>query len=622
MNFAELQHRYASSPDNSRNNEESTLLGRATLSVAPEESVYGAIMFLPGISRLKDGYEWNRPAKLAIFLCLLNALLQMGVVQVINIYDHAGRLQDIRMLLPEDEVVERGGNVFGEADKKAEEEAGKAEGTVHRAFLPPHEKAELKDIHEIEPLCKRIGDGNGTFTCMPHSVMFVNEWKNLDTDGDGVWTIEEARADINNLRAKRHVSPETIFNNLINGLRLQAAFIRDEGLNKTLYLSPDIQHERAIPEAYFNFWKGDAMMCGLFDSNSCEAAARSGVFSSALAPGRVSAQAKGIHDLDSAIQYCYRMLQDGGGCEALLPMDFKRNREQRWERCGARSLVEGGKYVNPYDPEQSVHVLEATYAEVNAYQRATSRLFLFFLSLVIVLWLLSLVDEWREILKLGEFLIVYPGIPAGERGGAISPRSPRDVDTSINSKSEVMYRIDGIGRKHRAMLVIVFFVRLMVVSMLSQFGTRFLLVETDYLALVMNSLALTFILTIDAMLFDLVEADVKDALNHCKPLSFITRLPTEGWWGYFLKKECWGLIAVPVLSVCIVLHYNWQNKEPILTVLRCACTQEGSKCLDSMTYQAGWWKDYWVKSLPAAMHQIEALRLNQYEAIGMTNGIP
>merc|ERR1719235_2366632 len=113
-------------------------------------------------------------------------------------------------------------------------------------------------------------------------------------------------------------------------------------------------------------------MCGLFDPNSCEAAAKQGVFTPALVPGRLSPQAKGIYNLETAIQYCIRMLQDGGGCETLLPTDFRRNREQRWSRCGARTLVEGGSYTNPYNPDQRVHVLKASYASVSAYQRANS----------------------------------------------------------------------------------------------------------------------------------------------------------------------------------------------------------------------------------------------------------
>jgi len=347
------------------------------------------------------------------------------------------------------------------------------------------------------------------------------------------------------------------------------------------------------------------MMCALFDSNSCEAAAKAGVFEAALVPGRMSAKAKGIHDLDTAIQYCYRMLQPNGGCEALLPTDFKRNREQRWGRCGARSLTEGGKYTNPYDSSQSVHVLEATYEQVNAYTRATSRLYQFFLILIIMLWLLALIDEWRELIKFGEFLFEFPTLAPGDKGGQIIPAGASDDP----EEDDETYRITALSSKHKAVLSFFYVIRLLVCFILTVFGTTFLLDETDYLNLVMNSLALTFILTIDSMLFELMEKDVKDSMENSKPLEFVTKLPTQGWAGYCLKKECWGLFLVPALAIYIVLHYNYQQREPMLTVLRCACTQEGSKCMDSVQYQSGWWKDYWSKVLPAAMHQIEALRL-------------
>lgn len=605
------QHRYDARERVHAHERVPLIAGQApTLQVKPDESVYAAIIFLPSISRLREGYEWNRPAKLAVFLCVLNAVLQMGMVRCIDIYDHANRLEDSRMLLRSSEVIEDGDNKVAEFDKAQADSNRESNAQVHRAFLPPYEKEELDDVNEIEPLCKRIGDGNGTFTCMPHSVRFAFEWENLDTDGDGVWTLEEAKRDCEHLKAKRHVSPQTIFNNIINGLRMQAAYLKSSGSNNTLYLSPDIQQERSISKAYFNYWKGDAMMCGLFDSNSCEAAAKSGVFTAALVPGRMSPLSKGIYDLDSAIEYCYRMLQDGGGCDALLPTDFKRNREQRWERCGTRSLGEGGGYSNPYDPEQRVHILEAEYGQVQAYQRATSRLFLFFLALIITLWLLSLISELRDLIKLAEFLFTFPSVADGQPGGSImTPRSDSDP------KADVTYKITSISTMHRVVLAVVFLVRVLVFNVLSQFGTRFLMSETDYFALVLNCLALTFILTIDGMLFAMVEKDVKDAVLNCKPLEFITHLPTEGWCGYFLKKECWGLIAIPILSVCFVLHHNYQFKEPMLTVLRCACTQEGSKCLDSIAYQAGRWEEYWGKTLPAAMHQIEALRQAQMSPI-------
>jgi len=600
---------FADPTEAARNGEQQPLLSLTSkapkLKLEADESVYGAILLLPAISRLteKTRSSWNRPARLAILLCIMNALLQLGVVRVLQIYGHADRLTRLQQILPPDEVIEEGDDPFANAEKDTVDSIRKTHDETHRSFLPPNEKEELAAAEEIEPLCKRIGH-SGTFTCMPHSVKFAFDWDKLDTDGDGVWSHAEAVADASNLRAKRGISPETIFNNLINGLRFHSEFVRHSGHNRTFYLSPDVENEQNIPKAYFNFWKGDAMMCAHFDSNSCEAAAKAGVFNEALKPGRLSARAKGIHDLDSAIQYCYRMLQDGGGCEALLPTDFKRNREQRWGRCGSRSLTDGGKFTNPYDSDQSVHILEATYKSVNSYTRATSRLYQVFLSLVIMCWLLALLDEWRELLKFGEFLIVFPRLQPGMDGGSVTAL-PEDDD----SEPDESFKITAISKAHHAVLILFYIIRVLVCMILTLFGTTFLLEETDFLSLVMNSLALTFILTIDSMLFGLMEHSVQDKMSNCKPLEFVTRLPTKGCAGYCLKKECWGLFLVPLLAISIVIWWTLQQREPILTVLRCACTQEGAKCLDSVQYQAQWWKEYWSKVLPAAVHQIEALRI-------------
>jgi len=269
--------------------------------------------------------------------------------------------------------------------------------------------------------------------------------------------------------------------------------------------------------------------------------------------------------------------------------------------------VEGGAYTNPYDPDQRVHVLKASYESVDAYARATSRTFKFFLALVIMLWLLSLLDEWREILKFGEFLLMFPGINRGEIGGECVDTD----DNPTNGEEGMSYKITGLSTRHRAVLVIVYAIRVIVCSVLTKFGTEFLLVENNYLDLVMNSLALTFILTIDSMLFSLVETDVKDCMAQCKKLEFETNLPSKGCLGYCLKKECWGLFLVPVVSVCIVLYYNMNTKEPVLTALTCACLQEGGDCMESMRYKEGWWMNYWSHILPSATHQIEALRLRE-----------
>merc|ERR1719197_956844 len=102
----------------------------------------------------------------------------------------------------------------------------------------------------------------------------------------------------------------------------------------------------------------------------------------------------------------------------------------------------------------------------------------------------------------------------------------------------------------------------------------------------------------------MVEKSVTTELMSAKDLAFHGILPTEGCRGYMLKKECWGLFLVPILSVCIVGIYTPRNKVPVREALRCACLQEGEKCLDSIQYLAGWWKNYWEKDLPSAVHHI------------------
>jgi len=570
--------------------------------VTQQESVYSAILFLPAISRLKTAREarsteWNRPARLAAGLVLLNAILQIGVVQVMGIYDHVAQLGETQKLIAPHEVADYGDHALSEHQRSGAKAVTDTHELFHRWWLLPNEKKELAAVYDISPLCTRK---DGKLSCTPFSVQFVHDWKKLDTDGNGIWTIQEARADAAKLKTEHQgVSPETIFNNLINGLRFSRTFAESRGHNRTLHLAADVENEIAIPKAYFDFWIGDAMMCSFFDSSSCEAAAMDGVFEAALRPGRVSADAKGIHDLDSAIQYCYRMLAPGGGCEALLPTDFKRNREQRWGRCGTRSLTEGGKYTNPYNPDQSVHVLKATYVSVSALERATSRLYLLFLCLIIMLWFLALIDEVRELLKFGEFLITYPGIQQNTLGGYIIEKDGK----------ETAYRITGLSKRHRFVLAVVYVLRLCVATTLFLIGTNFLLVQTDYLNLVLNSLALTFILDIDSILYTMMEKDTVAEMECCKKLAFRTRLPTDGILGYCMKKECWGLFLIPVVSVLTVLYFNYRDKEPVLEAMRCACIQEGSNCLDAMAFQASWWKNYWSHTLPAAMHHIEALRL-------------
>merc|ERR1719453_1397511 len=181
-----------------------------------------------------------------------------------------------------------------------------------------------------------------------------------------------------------------------------------------------------------------------------------------------------------------------------------------------------------------------------------------------MLWLLSLIGEWRYILKFTEFILVFPGLADREshtessRGGHMNTATPRDGDPE--DADAKYYHVTGLSHAHRAVLIVVFILRVGVAFVLTQFGVQFLVVEQNYLNLVLNSLALTFILSIDNMLFEMVEISTKKEMDCCKDLEFPTRMPTKGYLGYSLKKECWGMFLVPFLSVLIVAQCAYQYK--------------------------------------------------------------
>lgn len=205
--------------------------------------------------------------------------------------------------------------------------------------------------------------------------------------------------------------------------------------------------------------------------------------------------------------------------------------------------------------------------------------------------------------------MLFGGLDENRSGGQRIDKEVTDPAEDDDEDSGYQYQIWGISTTHRLVLVVIYLMRVLVCIILTTFGTTFLLGEEDYLDLVMNSLALTFILEIDSILFALVERDVSAEMQRCKALTFQSRLPYEGMFGYALKKECWALFLVPILSFMIVTRYTYRNKVPVLMVLQCACTQTGEKCLDSMAYQGHWWDLYWGKVLPQAIHEINALRI-------------
>jgi len=554
-------------------------------------TIYSAIVYAPAINRVKTGEGYfNRATFMVCSMIALNMIIQLGLLRIMDIYGHKSS-QGLQAI-----------SVRSSASVK-----------TYESFLSPLEKDVVGEMDDRKaPFC--IQDDNGTYSCMPSSVHFASEWNSLDANQDGVWSIDEAlsikastnKSIVESTKDRDAANRQTVyFNNIISGLKKRAEWM--EQLNSSLYLSKDVLDTRAIPKAYYEFWMGDAMLCTRFDSNACEHIVASGLFDAALKHGSIAAAHKGIFDLNSAAGYCRMMLEEHGGCEQSLPVTFKSEVLDRKRLCGAPSLSGEGVLTNPHNPSEVMVVMHPSYNNLDQQVQASHLTFLFFTVLIMFLFYSSVVDEIRDLIKTCDFLVFFPGVHDDDDHGGIDRGEDRPA-------GKQRYKVQRISVKHRVVLSVVVLLRIIIIIMLLTFGTWFLLTEKNYLELVMNAVALSFITGVDEMIYEVfMENAEKDDIgfDDCERLKFQGLIPRDNGslGGFFFRKDVWGLFLLPVISMLVVAGFYYYSRQPVIDAMSCACTQEGQHCAESMVNQGPWWSEYWTHTLPAAIHQIEALRL-------------
>jgi len=344
-----------------------------------------------------------------------------------------------------------------------------------------------------------------------------------------------------------------------------------------------------IPKAYFDYWMGDAAICSFADPGMCSTLLSRNIFNQAFAhPG------KEIADIDGALDYCTFMLKKGGGCDQSLPQIYKLYRALRHEQCGDGHFSAGGIYKNPHNPTDKVYIISNWYDALGKHLKSETATFKIFMFLVLMLWLLALVNEMREMVKLGEFTFTYPATEGHE-----------GMEVEKNEDGDETFKIVGISFEHRVMIGLTVILRTLVIGYLGVVGLTFLILETGYMDLLMNAVALAFVLEIDEILFGAIaRQSTLAALEAIEDIEFATVLPTEGCLGWILLKDFWGIIMFPIISIAIIATHSLFVTAPVLDALNCACYQTGSQCREAQTYDVAFWDQYWSQTLPTALNEI------------------
>jgi hypothetical protein len=523
------------------------------------------------------------------------------------------------------------------------------------AFLELRKPAAKKEADEegeemvessVSSVCqiRRSQGGNESLVCTPLSYEFFGAWEYLDVDGDGLWTLEEARVDEANLGCRLGLPVEEVFRSTCRGVQRDNDDTSQTPPYNVHHIPTSVSERRAVPKAFFDWWKGLSVICVVHDVSRCGELITRGVFDGAI--GADDRYTKGgIQDLDTALDYCQRLLRPGGICEKTLPGAYMMYRSRVSEKCGAATFSTGERYTNPYDDRDVMQTIQVSYATFSQYHTAAEPQFKFFLGLILFLWYVNLVGELKTCIELADFIMSFPtnrsnplvtegfrrsvrsmsgsfpsltrlgdfqerrmceGVPKtkhefighfGEREG-LEEWDAADMIQTISFKpvtSEKHNVITDISRPHQLTCAVMLFVRLFILFYMFHVGSNFLITNHKYDDLLLNAVALAFIFELPEFLYSfLVSDELKGALEGSKTAYYPSKLPTSrSYWALAFSKALWGMIIIPIVVYAVVTFNDRVTTMPSLRALQCTCFQEGEECEVASRFTRTWWNGYW-----------------------------
>lgn len=561
----------------------------------PMDNVYSYFMFLGPLERHSPGKSRSSISKEVIFAWLLIAL---------NLFVQGTILYAIFNTIVAGEVTWRNGII-------------NLSGKSANPFAPPPA--------ECNPGGSLCMESNNTFSCAPPSVQLAGRWDMLDLDSDGIWTREEVLKVRENLKCIFAVDPLEVFNVFVSFLKKR---------EDVIWLHPLVQSGKALHKHYFDFAKGDIIMCTYRNEEMCPNLLKRGFFDGPLMSGKSPRVGETI---DSALNYCYELLRSGGVCERSLPSAYSVWRKSSEKQCFEQAFHKFD-YKHPKTGMKK-SMLEVDYMAVTDYEKGrSSRLFVIYKTIIILTFVLCMVVELNDILLVFTWVMTFPkeedvdeAVVVTARGSEASrtplpsptagDRSARSVGTAISFGTDPSprslqegdgetYTIHGITTQHRMLVCFLSLIRLGMAILLLWCGTVFLLQDTDYVNLLLNGVGLVFVIEIASSLYSqLLSEELREKFENTDPF---TVSMTSVWKGFWLKNAALRDLVriscvIALLCAGMYLHYIHIAK-PLSTALECACLSQGDHCFEAKEFDKGFWKTYWDHDVPDIFSSVKKMK--------------
>lgn len=560
---------------------------RDYFTLPPEDSVYSYFMFIPPVDQRRTKKHNTPLIFFASLLVLVNFAMQVTLLVVVG-----------RHIMQEH-------NAWMSSMVRVKNIAW------YHILPMPYNAAPPVCRGQDNSLCRDTGDG---LSCAPPSTQVLSNWDLLDTDGDGVWSREEAE-----------------------DVRLQEAILCDFGVDllslyhnvaRQLNASHVLQGRRnadllsgsSVHKAYFDWYMHKPLLCQYGDADMCGPLFQWGFFDEAL----LQQATPQFEDVSLALSYCTHLLRHE--CHKIMPSTYTVWRSRTEKQCGDKvygqsmytpPAIQG----NPIETiSSSVPMLTVDFKMQTTYEHTKSMPFRIFLWVLMITFLSVMFHEMRSIYKTLAWTYTFPADhQAGLNNNVVGPNAVRiEVDGQDNVDAiddENKYQvasaksIHAIRTDHRIAVLGVTVMRLTLWFLLLWSGILFLTGQPRYLSLIFDALSLVFIFEIDELLY-------RTMLRHEFKADHLTiaDMRVRNVQGSYVSGhkavlvDIFMFIGIILFGSCIVYTCCTVELDPIIDALSCLCSKDGPQCRDTQQFGKTWWDNYWSSTFPAANVIIDRLK--------------
>jgi len=357
-------------------------------------------------------------------------------------------------------------------------------------------------------------------------------------------------------------------------------------------LHSNLTSGKSIHKSYFDWFKGDAVLCSYGADDMCGNIFKMGIFD---APLKYPGVSRVINDAKSAAKYCRDLLREEGRCEQMLPSTYRVWRNQQTAQCGAPGFSQY-VYTNPKNSEDVVSLAEVEFQSEIEYSATKSWHFAVFLMAILLSFLANSMHDLRQGIRYATWVAHFPH--------RALPGEPGFVHTEDDETT-----LTGISDNHRRLCAVVLGIHLIMTVLVAYVGIVFLTSSVSYKDLLFDALSLALITQMDALVYEmLVREQAKEELDSIE--SMFVSIPDTHWGAFYIRispptRDFFWVIVLIFFGAFLV----WQDYQtrliPVRKALSCACTTQGDQCFEAQLYNEEWWEHYWRVEVPQTYRTME-----------------